>query len=75
MSELKIDQVDWGTNDNYFFETGEELDLPLDNFAKSNLSGLELHRAIFDGLDLSEADFTASNLRNASLIMLCWVVL
>lgn len=43
-----------------FFETGEELDLPLDNFAKSNLSGLELHRAIFDGLDLSEADFTAS---------------
>ncbi|HBO8072531.1 TPA: pentapeptide repeat-containing protein, partial [Pseudomonas aeruginosa] len=49
-----------------FFETGEELDLPLASFAKSNLSGLELHRAIFDGLDLSEADFTASNLRNAS---------
>jgi uncharacterized protein YjbI with pentapeptide repeats len=48
------------------FETGEELDLPLVTFIKSNLKELELHRAIFDGLNLSEADFTGSNLRNAS---------
>ncbi|WP_232002928.1 pentapeptide repeat-containing protein [Pseudomonas cerasi] len=48
------------------FETGEKLDLPLASFAKSNLRGLELHRAVFDGLDLTEADFTGSNLRNTS---------
>lgn len=43
------------------FETGESLELPLASFVKSNLRGLELHRAIFDGLDLTGADFTDSN--------------
>ena len=49
-----------------YFETGEALDLPLDSLAGSVFCELELHRAIFDNMDVSGADFTNSNLRNAS---------
>jgi uncharacterized protein YjbI with pentapeptide repeats len=48
------------------FETGEELELPLECLAGSNLRGLELHRAVFDSLDLIKTDFSGANLRNAS---------
>lgn len=48
------------------FETGEILELPGDDLISSNLRDLQLHRAIFDGLNVSGADFTGSHLRNAS---------
>ena len=48
------------------FETAEILELPINSLVGSSLKGLELHRALFDGLDVSGADFTGSNLRNAS---------
>ncbi|WP_445656601.1 pentapeptide repeat-containing protein [Achromobacter sp. NCFB-sbj8-Ac1-l] len=40
--------------------------MPLESLVNSTLSGLELHRAIFDGLDASGANFANSNLRSAS---------
>lgn len=39
------------------FETGDFLDIPSDNLIGWDFSGLNLHRAIFDGMCLDEAKF------------------
>jgi len=53
---------------NINFETGEILTLPLNGFVGASLKGLQLHRAIFDELNIGSADFSGSNLRSASFV-------
>lgn len=47
------------------FETGDCLELPIESFVGADLKGINFHRAIFEYLDFSRADFTGCNLRNS----------
>lgn len=48
-----------------YFETGEAVQYSCDSFVGLNFNGASLHRAIFQGLDVSNANFANANLRNA----------
>ena len=48
-----------------YFERGETLQYACDSFVGLDFSAANLHRAIFQGLDVSNASFANANLRNA----------
>ncbi|WP_179537481.1 MULTISPECIES: pentapeptide repeat-containing protein [Pseudomonadaceae] len=47
------------------FETGDSLELSIDSFVGADLKGINFHRAVFEYLDFSKADFTGCDLRGS----------